>query len=344
MRSSCAAALWNQNLSNLTDFLRCSSSVHVIHADGSVLEPIHPLLERLSAELLTSGINVRDFRAIKTPGPEVFDASTKLLVAGARGRPEAVLLVANPATPMSVQEGLTRTQEVADYLGPVVGSVVLQPLVSGDFEGRSYVVLPWERVPADNIWLWRAQKLWLIPRLLGWLRDVTRITAHDLDADQLGERVSAPLERLIADSRLPDDMRRDGETALARASSGQWRPKLVLAHDDLWKGNILLPRDRASRRTTAYGFHLIDWAGAQIQGFAFWDLAKLGAALAFPTRWAKREFRLHAELVGCEPRDALSYLLVGVADLGGRLEHMPVDAYVESSKRAHRFVRSGIAS
>jgi hypothetical protein len=52
---------------------------------------------------------------------------------------------------------------------------------------------------------------------------------------------------------------------------------------------------------------------------------------------AARDFRA-IESEG--PRDVLSYLLAGVADLGDRLEHMPVDSYVENSKRAHQFVRS----
>jgi hypothetical protein len=307
--------------------------------EGSELDSVGPLLERIRADLLSSGIAARDFRAIESEGPRVADASTKVLIADAGGKPEAVLLVANPATPVTVRCGVERAREVADRLGPRIGSVVLHPLLSGDFEGRSYAVLPWGRAPANNLWRWRAQKLWLVPRLLGWLRDVTRTTMRELGADQRVARVCEPLERLVADTRFPDDMRQDAETALARASSGQWSPLLVLAHDDLWKGNILLPRDRSSRRTTAYGFHLIDWAGAQMAGFAFWDLATLGASLSFPARWARREILFHADLVDCEPRDALSYLLAGVADLGGRLEHMPVDSYVENSKRAHQFVR-----
>jgi hypothetical protein len=276
-------------------------------------------------------------------GPLLEQIASDLAAAGIEARPEAVLLLANRAAPTSVRRSMARAREAADHLGPALGSVVLLPLLGGDFEGLSYAVLPWQRTPAETGWRWQAQKLKLTPRLLRWLREVVRATVRDASEAQLAERVRDPLERLVGDERFSGEMRGDAEAALARIAAGRWQPRFVLAHDDLWVRNILLPRDRTSRRATAFGFHLIDWAGAQISGFAFWDLTKLGASLSLPRPWARREIRLHADLLGCRPCDALSYLLLNVVDLGGRLEYMPVERYVEESKRLHRVLRSWVS-
>ncbi len=306
------------------------------------LRRVGRLLEQIASDLAAAGIEAGGLRAFASSGPPVADASTKAVIEDRSGNPEAVLLLADRATPTTVRRSTARAREVAEHLGPALGSVVLQPLFCGDFEGLSYAVLPWRRALAASPLRRRAQMVWLVPRLLHWLRAVVRATVCDASEAQLAERVRDPLQRLVGDERFSGEMRRDAEAALVRIASGQWRPRFVLAHDDLWAGNILLPRDRSSRRASAYGFHLIDWAGAQISGFAFWDLTKLAASLSLPRPWARREIRLHADLLGCQPRDALSYLLLNVADLGGRLEHMPVERYVEESKRLHRALRSWV--
>ena len=107
---------------------------------------------------------------------------------------------------------------------------------------------------------------------------------------------------------------------------------------------VLLPADRVSQQSAACGFRLIDWGGAQLQGIPFWDLAQLGESLSLPAFWARREVRRHASLLGCQAEDAMSYLALGIADLGTRLEHMPVELYLEGGERLHRFLRNSVAS
>jgi hypothetical protein len=307
------------------------------------LDRIRPLLDRILEELRETGLDAAEIRPMRLHGPVVADASAKLVVEGRRGRPEAVLMLSNPAAPEAVARDMEGAREALELLGPEVGSVVLLPLLRGEYESQSYAVLPWQCALARNLWRWRAQKYLLAPRLLRWLRDVTRTTRRELEESQLESRVGLPLRRLAEDERFPGAMRRDAEIALARLADGRWRPKVVLAHDDLWKGNILLPRERSARRSSEYGFHVIDWGGLQRSGLPYSDLVRVTTSPALPLGWVRREVRVHASLLDCDQADALSYVLAGIADLGARLDQMPVDRYLESARMQHEFIRTCVA-
>jgi hypothetical protein len=304
---------------------------------------MRPLFDRILSELRASGLDAALIRPMQRHGPAVADASAKLLIEARGGRPEAVLMLSSPAAPGAVARDMEGAREALELLGPGVGSVVLEPLLRGEYESQSYAVLPWQRALARNLWRWRAQKYLLAPRLLRWLRDVTRTTQRELEETRLEARVRQPLQGLVEDERFPDGMRGDAEIALLRLAAGRWRPKVVLAHDDLWKGNILLPRDRSARNATAYGFHVIDWGGLQRSGFPYSDLVRVTTSPALPLGWVRREVGVHASLLGCSEEDALSYLLAGIADLAGRLDQMPVDRYLESAREQHAFIRSCVA-
>lgn len=313
-------------------------------ADSDPSRLIERFLEHLKPKLADLKVNTGAFRLIDSRGPFLPDESTKAIIDDKNERPSVVLFVSPESGSAIVGRAIERSKDVAEMLGPALGSVVIVPLLCGEFESRSYAVLPYQRTLESTRWKWRLQRLWLAPRLFRWLRAVVRATASDAQDAQLAERVFGPLESLANDERFSMEIRRNAEFALTRVASGRWRPKLMLVHGDLWKGNILLPRDRESRRVAVCGFSLIDWGGAQLRGVPFWDLAQLGESFALPPIWARHEVRRHASLLDCESEDALCYLALGIADLGGRLEHMPVELYVQGAERLYRFLRSSVGS
>ena len=143
---------------------------------------------------------------------------------------------------------------------------------------------------------------------------------------------------------LSDGLRRDADRALAGLAASHWVPKSVLVHDDLWKGNILLPRGSNARRAARRGFFLIDWAGSQVDGFAFWDFARLCESLACPSSLARRSLRTHCEALGCDASDAVFHLLAALADLRTRLEHMPPERFAAAAERARGLLGRVLAS
>jgi hypothetical protein len=180
----------------------------------------------------------------------------------------------------------------------------------------------------------------MAPRLLRWLTAAVEKTSVDLAEGTKDARIRAPLEDLVGDHRFSSRVRRAGERVLVRFDAGRWNPKSSIMHGDLWMGNILLPRDSTDRQRTVYGFYLIDWAAAELSGFAFWDLVSVSLSFAIPRAWVRRAARRHCDVLYCELEDAASYLVLAIADLRRRLEYMPVSRFADDADGAHRFLHS----
>jgi hypothetical protein len=304
---------------------------------GTTAADVKRLVEHLGPELIEVGFRAANVRRLVPRHVGVTDDPNKFLIETSEGRPEAVLIQAPRAAPGIVLRGVERAQQAARLLGPGLGSAVLLPALSGEFEGLSYAVIPWNRPLTDSRWLWRAQRVWIAPRVVRWLTRALEVTARPIPERQLRERVQLPLEQLAASKVFSESTRRGAKNALARLFDGRWKPRSVLVHGDLWKGNILLPSGPDPRQA-ACGFYLIDWATAEASGFAFWDFARVSMSLALPRPWSRRIALRHCEILRCDAVDAVSYLLAAIADLGTKLEHMPVPLYVRTSEATHRLL------
>ena len=260
-------------------------------------------------------------------GPAVADAAAKSLVSDKAGRPLGVLIVANSVDPNSMARSVDKASEAKRILGAKLGAVVLVPLASGEFRGRSYVLWPWWRPVSGARWLRFAQRTLLRPKVFAWLRAV----AEHTKAETENERFVAPLKAVVDDARLPSKMREMARSGLDRLAAGAWTPWTVLEHKDVWLGNILLPPNREARRLNPNKFVLIDWGGMADRGYAFLDLLYFSQSVSLPARQLRREVDALCRVLGCEHRDAVSYLLAGLGAIGMDLGHFPEDRYVRMS-------------
>lgn len=301
---------------------------------------VRSLIEHLGPALSEAGWEAVGLRNLGGSDPDVADATSKFVIESHSGTPEAVLICAPHCAPGIVGRGVTRARDAARLLGPGIGAVILEPTIHGKFEGLSYSVTPWQRPLANSVWRRRLQRMRVAPRLLRWLTAAVEKTSVELTQGTRDARIRAPLEELVGDPRFSSRVRRAGDRALARFDAGRWNPKSSIMHGDLWMGNILLPRSSAARQRSVYGFYLIDWAAAELSGFAFWDLVSVSISLGMPRTWVRLAARKHCAVLHCEPDDAGSYLVLAIADLRRRLEHMPVPRFAEDADGAHRFLHS----
>jgi hypothetical protein len=137
------------------------------------------------------------------------------------------------------------------------------------------------------------------------------------------------LRHIAAHQRLGPAIRNGAAQATERLDCGQWTPMHALAHNDLWKGNILLD-PKSPWRGAAFGrFAIIDWLGASVAGYPIYDLIRLAQSFKVSQRTLDREVRLHCSILGCELVDAGGYLAAALGNLGLHLEEFPEDRYVE---------------
>jgi hypothetical protein len=264
----------------------------------------------------------------------VLDGVEKLLVRGADKRPAAVVLVSSPQAPGLVARGMQRAREAKMLLGPQLGQVILSPLCEGDVAGLTYTVLPYCKPLSNSKLRAMMQRRRLRPVVLTWLRDATALTAAEPSSDRVEASFGQPLRRLAGDAELPSELRALGRDASARLESGGFSPRHVLMHNDLWLGNILIDdRNVTGRAGRAWEerFVIIDWPGAVIEGYGFYDLLRFAQTIKLAGDSLRREVRAHCGILGCEPRDARSHLAAALGCLLIHLEHFPKPAFARTA-------------
>lgn len=271
---------------------------------------------------------------LRSRATSVADGTRVLDLRDGDGDVRGVVLCSSPAAPDMAARDVARARLAREALGPSLGGVVLEPLAAGRLDGLSYSVMPFCRPLSDRRVLWAMQRRVLVTPLLTWLAQATERTASPVAASGLDSAFAAPLRHLAGMEQVPGPLRAAAEQAGERLAAGAWRPRHVLMHGDLWKGNVLLrPRDGVApwhRR-----FVLIDWAGSEARGYALYDLVRLALSFGLAPSRLGSEVRRHCRLLECDVQDAAAHLAAALGHLALHLEHFPLARFIETAGACH---------
>ncbi len=275
------------------------------------------------------------------PDAQVADAPSRSVVADRDGRTVAVLFVSNETSPGLVGRSVQKANEARAALGPDVGSVIIESIADGVARGLSFALWPFCPGLSSNRGVCYVQKRMLLPRVLSWLADVAERTATEVDEDALEGSFVRPLEKVAEDECFSADARQQAQSEIRRLRSAEWKPMALVQHGDMWLGNILLP-PRAARGSRARKFVVIDWAGATLRGYPFYDLLRLGMECRLDANRLRGEVDAHCRIVGCARGDVLGYLLGALGHLGMNLEHFPRDRYARMADRLLSYAKTAL--
>ena len=147
---------------------------------------------------------------------------------------------------------------------------------------------------------------------------------------ELNDEFLGPLQTVRDHGRLGPDAKALAVSALRDLEAGDWRPKLIAAHYDLWVGNMLL---RSKSREAPWGFAIIDWLGARCAGHAFYELVRLAQSVGLSNGELARQIAVHAELLDCRPRQAEHYVAAAAGYLALNLGEWPEDKFIASTQQ-----------
>ncbi len=260
----------------------------------------------------------------------ITDYVTKWLVRDKQGRPSAVVLCSSPTSPKLVERGMSRARSAKALLGNELGRVIMTPIQEGEVLGLSYTVLPYAK-PLSSNKLWRKiQRHRVIPGVLKWLRDATERTRREPSEREREDAFIEPLRHLSQHDAMPDAIRSAAAVTLQRLRNGQWTPAHVLMHGDFWDGNILIDVNNVTGRAEnswPNRFVVIDWPGAIMQGYAFFDLVRFARATGLSASRLKLEVGQHGSILGCQVSDAPAHLLAGLGYLELHRERFPLEHF-----------------
>jgi hypothetical protein len=249
----------------------------------------------------------------------VADHAAKFLVTDASGASAAVVSV----SPSSDPEVAMRAHELASQaraeLGDTLGDCVLIPWHVGRAEGVSFSISAYGRP------LWGAWSRWRVgPEALRWLEAATKKTERPMTTPGAAAQLADGLRRLAAHPALSSRSRLAASRSVAALAAGEWLPRQVLAHFDLWSGNLLwTPRGHES----PWPFAIIDWGGSRTDGFAAYDLVRLGESLRLRPPALARQLMLHGAALGCPAAHMRHHFMAALSQLADKLGEWPAESF-----------------
>lgn len=303
-------------------------------------------LEGLREPLATSlGVAAESLHVTLVYRGNLADSSSILLASTGRGQVLGAVLWSPEAAPDAVALSMAKAAAAHAVLPPELAMRVLVARAEGRVAGRSFAVVPYCKPLARFRPLWWLQRPSVREVVLGWLRGVCRATAHPVPAEELATAFQRPLARLAAAEAAPQELRDLGRAALDRLGTGHWTPRCVLMHGDLWQGNLMVRAPAGPDGAHwAQRVCLIDWGASQPRGHALFDLVRAADALRLAPARLRQEVALHCQALGCEPRDAASYLAAALAHVHANLGEFPLPRFIAMAEGCRRTLLQAAAA
>jgi len=259
------------------------------------------------------------------------DATTKVLVRTTKGDRVAVIICSRPVAPELVARGTAAAESIRELLGKRLGAPIIAPIASGCAGALSFVILPYCRELSS----WKiarvVQRMKLKRELLPWLRKATTVAAERIVSPEDESLSFTAMLEYIRSQQFTDAHIRDIiNEALGRISSREWQPCHTFDHNDLWLGNVMLPVKSRWLPRSDSPFVLIDWGGANPNGYGIYDLMRLSLALKLKSAELRAELVAHSRALNCQLHDSRVHLLASFARLHQHLEFWPEAEFVKA--------------
>ncbi len=262
------------------------------------------------------------------------DSTYKYNLPGKAPENDAVLMISNERYPDFISNSVSVIKGIVDQLSPKCRSVVLEPVSSGSFKGLSYAIWPKHKPISSGKILKAFQKRVIANDVFRWLKDVAVNTVKNKFTDtEIDVLIRAPLRLLADNPRQSESVRKKAVNALEKLDQKEWRPITTLQHSDFWLGNILIENKRTRNIENPYGFYVIDWGTAFINGGPASDLVQFCISVNASKARALKEFSEYCDIIGGTIEDIEKYMMIGLGNIGLNLDHFPEERFIEKCSK-----------
>ncbi|MFC6638105.1 DUF1679 domain-containing protein [Sulfitobacter sp. JBTF-M27] len=161
-------------------------------------------------------------------------------------------------------------------------------------------------------------------------------------APEAQESLAADVILLAENSNLPGRVKQTAAETSEQLRLGRWRPVQTVQHSDLWMGNIMY-----APRGSAWSFSVIDWAGATVNGFPFFDFCRFCLSCSTSAHLTRRKLLRLLAALELEHDAVVPHVLCSLARMQRNLENFPEELFCEMVAQTTRFafdLAEGVAS
>jgi len=292
-------------------------------------EIITAIAKRLSVD--TSQIIIKSFKTEVL----VDDATQNYLVFTDKSQLAKAFVIVSPRkVPGAVKSGYEKLSEFANNIGETLAKKLLMPLEVNECNGLTYSISRYYR-PLHNKLLLRQFDQFLVKKeLINWVIGVAKATQIKATDQEKEEHFTKLLQALADAPTLPQVYKNTALNAVNAIKDDTWQPVFVSAHNDLWCGNLLRNEDTL--------FSIIDWNGATLKGYAFYDLIRAAISLNLGRLAFGRVMKRYCGTIQCDKAHAKYYLISNWAYLYSDLGDWQYDRFLYSVDVSMRYLESHI--
>ena len=265
-------------------------------------------------ENIESVANLGDAKPIK-------DTTGKYIV-GINGKTEKrFMLVSRIDNGDIATRSALNTRKISSTLSAKTALGVVAAQSHGTFENHSYAIFPKYYPLSHNRIVRKIECYWILPKVVSWHKAFsaeTKVPFKPEESPALIERLKALQDCFSSEKNLSKEIR---NTILRIKNRGTPELFTCASHDDLWWGNVL-------KTGRLFGdARIIDWAGLDMHGNAFFDLIRMLLSFRPSHRYAKKLLTEYTTVFDCDLVDVKLYLYISAANLFNRLEYFPLERF-----------------
>ncbi|MDG1142473.1 MAG: hypothetical protein P8N24_04525, partial [Hellea sp.] len=271
-------------------------------------------------------------------GKTIADATTKALIYNKNNEKVAFLLCGYSKYGDISRRNLMNNEEFKANLNGKSGGVLLEPILCGEAKGLEYSVWPYCNQLGEGLGYIK-QKVQLVqikPLVLKWLRDMNRESLVLADQGEIEDNFIFPLQQLLERRNISLNVKEEISWHIGCLENNRWKPYFALAHNDFWKGNVLINKNNIDNGYE--GLTIIDWAGGNYRGFSVYDLVRISMSLRVSSFVFNRELSAYCEIFSCDRRTLMGYLLASLAHLSNNLGEFPEERFIKLFHECYSFL------
>ena len=261
---------------------------------------------------------------------QVNDSPGKYYLSGLHDRDNSVLMVSNKKFPDFIARAVYNINQVREVVSSRSRDVILEPVVDGYFRGQSFALWAEHRPISGRKVIREFQKILMHGQVFSFLCHLAKDGAKTkLTSDEILEYVDSPLRCIESNAGQSIQIRSIAEQALTRLANEEWRPITTIQHSDFWLGNILLQKSKNRPLSNDYGFCVIDWSGALLNGAPVFDFIRYCMSSNVSITRAKKESAKYLEAIQISQDEMIFYLVIALGNIGLNLEEFPESRFFD---------------